>query len=330
MVEVSGQRCPIIGRLWTPCRTATDADIATAPRPARDRPTGTAHRPHTGLTPRGSDHAVLPGRRGDTPQTPHPVPAPRRRAVRRGADGRGRVLHPTRRCSTTAIPDRDPLTPRTRPAHRRPGPEPALTPRHLRTHKLDGGRRGPGDRPAATCSPTTTYGSRTCGPTPSRCPERHRRPVPLPGVRLDAVESPFGVLDAVAGRLRRHPHLDDPPLGADRRRRPAARHRGGRPPRPAQALPVRPRPVPGALALLRARPARGRTRRCSSRARRWRCWSGTGAAWTRLSYRATRSTWSAGTAACTRTRHHPGLRADHRARSTSRRPCTRPSRARTS
>ncbi|GAA2826654.1 hypothetical protein GCM10020220_014140 [Nonomuraea rubra] len=58
------------------------------------------------------------------------------------------------------------------------------------------------------------------------------------------------------GRLRGDPDRHHPPLGPAGRPGERAGHRGGRAHQAAEALPVAVRPVPGARALLRARPAR--------------------------------------------------------------------------
>ena len=124
------------------------------------------------------------------------------------------------------------------------------------------------------------------------------------------------------------------PLGPDRRRAAAhLRHRGQQPHRPAQAVPVEVRAAARARAVLRARPARARPSRCSPRAPTSRSTSSTAApgpaGWPApsTSSRSTRSTSSAGTAASTPTPSTSPTTSRSPAGSTSRRRCTRSSRA---
>ena len=167
---------------------------------------------------------------------------------------------------------------RRRRSHRRPNHP--LKPRHLRTHKLDAapaptpitGRPAPaGQRRRAHLLRRSPTGRRRCTATRSATSASTSSPA------RRVVETVFGALDGRRRRLRR---------ASRRRRRTAgcrtaataapAGDRGDRAHRAAAALPVAARPVPRARAVLRARPARPgepllgrrrRTSRCSSRHR---------------------------------------------------------------
>ena len=112
-------------------------------------------------------------------------------------------------------------------------------------------------------------------------------------------------------------------------------HRGQRPHRPGPAVPVQTRPAPGARAVLRARPARPRAA-AAGRGQdvtvyvKHRGAGPDGLAAPSTPAGPTPSTSSAGTAASTRTRSTSTTSSPSPARSTSRRRCTRPSRATTS
>ena len=116
-----------------------------------------------------------------------------------------------------------------------------------------------GARPAAPAGQRRRAGSRTSSPTGPRRSTATRSATSActssPARRR--IESHVRRAGRDRRRLRDHPDLGDPPDRAGRRRAGAdADHRGDRAHRPAQALPVGARAVPGARAVLRARPAR--------------------------------------------------------------------------
>ena len=153
------------------------------------------------------------------------------------------------------------------------------------------------------------------------------------------VETVFGALDGRPGRLRDPAAGDHAPLGA----RPATSRcartaiEANSHIAPPQALPVEVRPAARARAVLRARPARagraaagrGHRRRGLRQAPRRRARAGWPAR-VHVDAGRTRSTSSAGTAACTRTRSTSPTSSRSPAGCTSRRRCTRCSRATTS
>ena len=185
------------------------------------------------------------------------------------------------------------------------------------------------------CWATPTCASPTSSPArPARCTAtRSATSASTSSPATATVETVFGALTARQGdyvilpRATTHRWV---PTGEEPLR--AYAIEANSPHRPAQALPVPVRPAPGARPVLRARPARPRPSRCSSRARTSRCWSSTAASRRRHRHplrraRTTRSTSSAGTAACTRTRSTSPTSSRSPAGCTSRRPCTRCSRA---
>ena len=268
------------------------------------------------------------------PQAAHPVPPARRRPLRRGADGPGGLLLRLVAALPPVPADRD---------RRRRGVRPAGLVPDRRTGRSSRATCAPTSSTApaptrcsaaSTCWPTTTAASRTWSPTGRRRSTATRSATSASTSRpaRPRVESTFGALDVGRRRLRDHPDLGRS-TGSCRPATPAAdaRHRGDRAHRPAEALPVGARPVPG---------ARARTASATCAARPSRCWSTATdvevlrAAPARLdpvtSTPTTRSTWSAGTAASTRGRSRSTTSSRSPAGCTSRRRCTRRSRARTS
>lgn len=206
-----------------------------------------------------------------------------------------------------------------------------LKPRHLRTHKLDGTGADPvlGRRYLLANDDVRIAYVLADRPSPlfRDATGDHCLYVESGTLR---VETTFGVLDAVPGDYvviptstihRLVPTGDTPTrlLAVE-----AAGHIGP----PKRYLSVRGQFLEHSPYC--ERDVRGRTRRCWSTARTWRCWSGTGAAGRATSMPTTRSTWSAGTGTCTRGPSPSTTSSRSPAGSTSRRPCTRPSRARTS
>ena len=212
-----------------------------------------------------------------------------------------------------------------------------LKPRHFKTHKLNGEDADADPRPAAADGEqrraAVVLGGRAarrrCTATPSATSVVY---VESGTARFESV---FGAIDVGQGDYVVIPTSTTHrwvPTG-----RPAAADAGDRgvgPHRPAPALPVDQGPVPRALAVLRARSARpGRAAR-----RRWR--RGRPDIEVLVQHRhgldavtptpTTRSTSSAGTAASTRTRSTSPTSSRSPGASTSRRRCTRRSRARTS
>ena len=170
-------------------------------------------------------------------------------------------------------------------------------------------------------------------------PQRHRRRVRLRRARARRPSRPsFGALEVGQGDYVILPRDHHAPLGPDRRRAAAhLRHRGQQPHRPAQALPVPLRAVPRARPVLRARPARAQRSRSLAEGSDVEVYvkhrgDGPGglAGTDPRRTRSTRSTWSAGTAASTRTRSTSPTSSRSPAGCTSRRRCTRSSRATTS
>ena len=218
---------------------------------------------------------------GEIPRKRHTqFRAPGRSALRRRADGRRGFLGRLRPALPPPPADRD-RGRRGRRGHRAGGrltvPNHPLKPRHFRTQDLKFGRATPTRSPAGGCCSAT----RTCAICFARR-DRAEPALPQRGRRRAALR---------AGRHRRRSRRSTAPLdrrrrrlrGASRRRAPTAwcptrPSRCGcyvleaqRAHRPAEALPGGQGPVPGALAVLRARPARPRPSRCWSRARTSTC-----------------------------------------------------------
>ena len=263
------------------------------------------------------------------------------RAAVRGTDGRGGLLLRL----VAAVPR---ATSRRRSSTRRRGNRPTQRPcRTIRCNRATSGC----PRCSATTrgrTPTWSPGGAWCSATPTcDCPtwSPARRP-PCTATRSAtsactsrparaSVETFFGALpvrtgDFVAPAARHHAPVDP---GA---RRAAAAYciESATHIAPPEALPVAVRPVAGARPVLRARPARadrtaarrGRRRGGARQAPHRRAASPAPGSCTR----STRSTWWAGTAASTRTRSTSATSSRSPAACTSRRRCTRSSRAPTS
>ena len=220
-------------------------------------------------------------------------------------------------------------------------PNHPLVPRHLKLHELFGDdwkAVDAGHRAAAGARQRRRAdllrGGRRDQPA---LPQRDRRRVRLRRVRRghrgDRLRRAGRPRRATTCCCRAPPRTAGCPSGGEPLR--AYVHRGQLAHRAAQALPVPLRAAAGARPVLRARPARPGRAAAGRRRRTSRCWSSTagraaGSPAPGTCTRPTRSTWSAGTAACTRTRSTSPTSSRSPAGCTSRRRCTRCSRATTS
>ena len=165
------------------------------------------------------DALLPPGRRGPA-QAPHPVPPAGRQPLRRGADGRRGLLLRRLAALPPAPADRD----RVQRGLRRARPSTVVP--TTRSSRGTSRRTSSTARPrpptrcsaASTCSPTPTYASPTPSPTSRRRCTATRSATSACTSRAASavVETVFGALTVASRRLRRHPDVDHPPLGARR------------------------------------------------------------------------------------------------------------------
>ncbi len=231
---------------------------------------------HAGEQAGRGRHDVLPAGRAGSAEAAHAVPETGRRALLRGADGRGGVLVRL----VAAVPRRRTVGDRrlagvgtARPRHGREPPADAAAPEAARPlhRRVQEQRRG---GPPARARATATSGSRTSSPTqPS---PYYRNAIGDECVYVEkgsaTVETVFGVLNAAEGDYVIIPRATTHRWLPGRERCARLLHRGEQPHRAAEAVPVPLRTVPRALAVLRTRPARGRPSRSLSMATMSRCW----------------------------------------------------------